>query len=317
MNGDGKIVFMNAKLQTLFGYHRNELLGKAVELLVPQNQRDWHLKTRLAFQNTDQRKLVAASKMVGLRKDGSTFPTEVNLNPFRIGDQHFTMATVTDLTERVEADRVQKDFRRKLLQVQERERLRLAHELHDQTAPNITAMMLELKTLENVIPQAGEGSVHGLRAKLDQMALSLHHVAWELRPASMDELGLENALSNYIMEWSDQHKIEVDFNCRCRAIDKLAEEIRTTVYRVVQEALTNVAKHAAGCTVVSIVIDHSELTLQVIVEDNGKGFDVSAQLGGFGTRKGLGLGGMRERVLLIDGSVDIESLFRCRDNNLR
>jgi two-component system, NarL family, sensor histidine kinase UhpB len=196
----------------------------------------------------------------------------------------------------------------RLMQAQEEERLRLAHELHDQTGQSLTAIMMELKAVETELDQSGRDRLRRLRAELDQMGRTLHRVAWELRPASINELGLTAALANYASEWSAQSGIEVDFHCSDPGLDRHPEEIRTTLYRVVQEALTNIVKHAAGATAGSITINRTDSVLRLVIEDNGAGFDSSA-LGQHSANAlgGLGLAGMRERLSLIGGELKVES----------
>lgn len=211
------------------------------------------------------------------------------------------------VSERRRALEVALDARRRLMQAQENERLRLARELHDQTGQSLAAVMLELKEMEVFIIEGGRDRLQLVRRKLEQMGKSLHHVAWELRPASMDELGLESTLTNYVSEWRGQFGIEADFHCHNTKLDELADEVRTTIYRVIQEALTNIAKHAHGATFASIVIDQTNTMLQLIIEDNGVGFDVRLSTEAQQNRRGLGLIGMRERLALVGGEFDVES----------
>jgi nitrate/nitrite-specific signal transduction histidine kinase len=119
--------------------------------------------------------------------------------------------------------------------------------------------------------------------------------AWELRPPSIDEIGLKKALASYVAEWSEQCGTEADFHCDDPDFDEVPSEIGTAIYRVVQEGLTNIVKHAKGPTNVSVVIRRVGTVLHVIVEDNGCGFDVGAISKG-GRERGLGLEGMRERL---------------------
>jgi signal transduction histidine kinase len=193
------------------------------------------------------------------------------------------------------------DLRRRIMSAQEEERLRLAHDLHDQTGQSVSAAILELKAIEGLVDEKARDRVRFLRKQLDELGQMLHRVAWELRPASIDELGLTNALENYLGEWSKKHAIKVDFHCADANLDRRSNEIRTTIYRVIQEGLTNVAKHATNANQVSIVIGVSEATLHLTIEDNGRGFDPTALT----TR--LGLAGMRERLLLVGGHLKIES----------
>jgi signal transduction histidine kinase len=225
------------------------------------------------------------------------------------------MATLVDVSARKLADQrladttvERDDLRRRFIQAQEQERVRLARELHDQTGQSLAAVMLDLKNIENASKETERPRFRDLRRRLEHVGQTLHHVAWELRPASIDELGLENAVANYIAEWSRQYGIEVDFHRSGATLDGISDEISTTLYRVVQEALTNVIKHAGSATAVSIVVERTSERLCLTIEDNGRGFDVVESSFQATIRQGgLGLAGMRERLTLIGAELEIES----------
>ncbi len=198
-------------------------------------------------------------------------------------------------------------LRRHLSMAEENERLRLSHELHDQAGQSVIAAVLELNAIDSLTSGPAHERLHLVRKKMEEMGKTLHRIAWELRPPSIDELGLRKALASYIAEWGEQCGTEVDFHCDDPSLDEVPSEIATTVYRVVQEGLTNIVKHARRPANVSVVIRRPDTTLQVIVEDNGCGFDVTALGAKAGTRRGLGLDGMRERLSLIGGTLDVES----------
>jgi len=213
-----------------------------------------------------------------------------------------------DISSRKKTRGERDDLRLRLMRAHEQERLRLAHELHDQTGQSLTAIMMELKAVEADIDTSGRDRLRRLRRQLDEMGRNLHRVAWELRPASIDELGLTAALANYASEWSAQSGIDIDFHCGDLGLDGHSEEVRTTLYRVVQEALTNIVKHAAGATAASITIDRANSILRLTIEDNGNGFDPMPINNHSGNVfSGLGLAGMRERLSLIGGELKIES----------
>jgi PAS domain S-box-containing protein len=216
---------------------------------------------------------------------------------------------VQDISERKRAEQERDELRRRLMRVQEAERLRLAHELHDQTGQTLAAVMMELKGVEPLVKAEGHARLQRLRTQLGQMGQTLHRVAWELRPASIAELGLTKALADYISEWSEQFGIDADFHCGDPDLDHCPQELLTTVYRVVQEALSNVAKHAEGATSVGIVLERKGARLCLAIEDNGCGFDANATAlhAGASREGGLGLAGMRERLSLIAGEIEIES----------
>ena len=199
-----------------------------------------------------------------------------------------------------EAARVQ--LLRRLVTAQEDERRRISRELHDQMGQHLAALMLGLKTLSN----SAETQTPQHRS-LQQLVEKAHHLAWELRPAALDDLGLRTALSNYVDRWSERGGVLADFHSS--GLDKrrrLLPQIETTVYRIVQEALTNVLKHARAARV-SVILEHRHDQLLTIVEDDGQGFDTEAVRFVPGEGRGLGLLGIRERIALVGGNFNIES----------
>jgi signal transduction histidine kinase len=198
-------------------------------------------------------------------------------------------------------------LRRHLSVVEEKERLRLSHELHDQAGQSLIAAILELNQVEPLVSDAARDRLHSVRKTMEEMGKTLHRIAWELRPPSIDELGLRKALASHIAGWGEQCGTDVDFHCDDSRLDEVPSDVGTAIYRIVQEGLTNIVKHAEQPSSVSVVIRRVDATLQVIVEDNGCGFDVGAITARGGGYRGLGLDGMRERLLLIGGTLEIET----------
>ena len=198
-------------------------------------------------------------------------------------------------------------LRRHLSTAEEKERLRLSHELHDQAGQSVVAAILELNEIDSLASGPVHERLHLVRKKMEEMGKTLHRIAWELRPPSIDELGLRKALASYIADWSERCGTEVDFHCDDSKLDEVPDDIATAIYRVAQEGLTNIVKHAQRPSNVSVIIRRPDTTLQVIIEDNGSGFDVGAQGGKTGSQRGLGLEGMRERLALVGGTLEIES----------
>ena len=131
-------------------------------------------------------------------------------------------------------------------------------------------------------------------------------LAWELRPAALDDLGLPEAAMAYIEDWSHNYKISSEFNLRGFKNGRLPAEVETHLYRIMQEALNNVVKHAKA-TRVNVLLERNKAGVTFIVEDNGKGFRLRKASKSTERGKGLGILGMRERAILIGGEVDIES----------
>jgi signal transduction histidine kinase len=212
-----------------------------------------------------------------------------------------------DITARKQSERERDDLRRRLMRAQEDERLRLARELHDETGQVLVAAMLDLKRLEPETNRQGREILRRLRSQLDKMDASLNRVARELRPTAIDDLGVAKGLAAHISGWSERFAIAVDFHCLNVDLDALPADVGTVLFRICQEALTNIAKHARGATDVGITVDRSGRVLRLTIEDNGCGFDPAAPAGEGEPRTGLGIAGMRERLALIGGELLIES----------
>jgi two-component system CheB/CheR fusion protein len=196
---------------------------------------------------------------------------------------------------------------RKLVTAQEDERRRIARELHDQLGQQISALQLNLAALE--IAAQSDTALQARVEQAQQIAAMLDHdvdqLAYELRPSGLDDFGLHVALQQHVETWSQRHGIAAEVQIVDNHQRALPAEIESVLYRVVQEALTNVAKHA-DAQHVSVILEQRSNEARVIVEDDGKGFDPGAPLVG-STSHRLGLSGMRERVELVGGSVTVES----------
>ena len=195
----------------------------------------------------------------------------------------------------------------KVISAQEDERKRVARELHDEAGQSLASLMVGLKVLESADRlEEVRGKVAELRSLADEVLRGVHDLAWELRPSLLDSLGLAAAIQRFAEEHGERLGLRID--CQVTDLDqrRLPPEVETTVYRIVQEALTNVAKHAQA-TRVSLVLRHRGTSLLAIVEDDGRGFDVEAILGSAPIEKQLGLFGMSERAALLGGRFSVES----------
>ena len=199
------------------------------------------------------------------------------------------------------ADRVARDALRRVVEGQELERRRLARELHDETGQALTSILLGLKRVEEAkTKEASTAAAAELRAEIVHTLQAVRRLAVELRPAALDDFGLVPALERLAEAFGGDSGISVDVQANLDAV-RLPAEVETALYRIVQEALTNVAKHA-GAEHVSIVVTRRDGLVTVVVEDDGRGFGA-----GGGEGDGLGLVGMKERVGLLGGRLAIES----------
>ncbi len=187
---------------------------------------------------------------------------------------------------------------RRAIQAQEAERTRVARELHDETGQVLTAVALELRALEEHVDAVGRDRLAAARRSLAEATGALRDLALRLRPSGLAEHGLESAIDRQADRLREQPGMQVDVSVG--ALPGLGDEAGVTIFRVVQEALTNIQRHADAHHV-SVLVRGMPGRVRLVVEDDGMGFDPAA------STDRLGLSGIRERVALLDGTVGIES----------
>ncbi|MEK7354057.1 MAG: HAMP domain-containing protein [Chloroflexota bacterium] len=194
----------------------------------------------------------------------------------------------------------------KIITTQEEERQRIARELHDEVGQSITSLMIGFRLLETQDPGKMRQGIAELKRLSANTLDEVRHLALELRPSSIDDLGLIAALQQYTREYTDKFGVSADFQASGFEGKRLQPELEIALYRIIQEALTNIAKHAQA-TKVSVLMGIRNSSIVAIVEDNGKGFDVRSTLASRTKEKKLGLYGMQERASLIGGVLTIEA----------
>jgi PAS domain S-box-containing protein len=219
----------------------------------------------------------------------------------RIVGTHF------DLTERrqAETERARTELLERLVFAQEDERRRIAREMHDQFGEQLTALTRSIGALKESC--VGDTSlteqVETLETIAQQLDRDVDHLVWELRPTALDDLGLRAALANYIQDWSKRVKISAELHSSGLLDERLPSQAETTLYRIAQEALTNVAKHSRARNVDVILERHGDAVV-LVVEDDGVGFDPGET---DRSEHGFGLLGMHERAGLVGAVLQIES----------
>ena len=240
--------------------------------------------------------LVTADRPIGIvfahdRRGGDPRFTDADL---RIAEHFGERAAVAVNLSR----RVRRDSLRRVIEGQELERRRLARELHDETGQALTSVLLGLKAVERAddVPKA----LSELRELVVATLQDVRRLAVELRPKALDDFGLVVALERLVETFKEATGIAVEFESQLGQ-QRLSSEVETTLYRIVQEALTNIVKHS-GALRVSILLVRSSGSATVVIEDDGQGFD-PAEL----REDGMGIIGMRERVELHEGRLTVES----------
>ena len=309
----------------VFGWTAAEMVGRSADEVFTPEDRAARAPEHEA--DTARRHGRAADERWHLRKGGGRFYATGVLTRLGEGDRGF-VKVARDLTARKRAEdeleeRVQmrtaelaavvdaleteidrrRNLTRRLGTAQEDERRRVARDLHDTLGQLQAGLGLAVAAARRTpgLPAAAGERLGEVQRLADELGRETHALAVRLRPTSLDDLGLEPALRQLVADWFARTGIGVEFDTAGVGEGRLPAEVETAVYRVVQEALTNVAKHA-GATAVSVVVTRPDGFVSVVVEDDGSGFDPAVAPKGR-----LGLLGMRERVELVGGKIDIES----------
>ncbi len=191
--------------------------------------------------------------------------------------------------------------------VQEEERKRIARELHDQLGQYSAALRIGLEALQATLSeqQLDCSAVMQLRGLIGQLDQEMDYLILTLRPPALDA-GLKAAVLQYVLEWSERQHITVDFSGEEKPLPNLPPEVEITIYRVIQEALNNILKYAEAKRV-SLILEIRRGVLQLVIEDDGGGFDYAQFCRARPGRRCYGLAGMAERVALVQGSFELES----------
>ncbi len=299
----GIVRYASPAIERILGHASAELLGRsALELLHPDDAAAIRTDLARVVEHAGQ---AWSSELRFQHRDGSWRLIEaraVNLrdNPAVGG----TLASFRDITERRRAEEALRTLSRRVIEAQEEERRRISRELHDEIGQVLTAVKIGLQTLER---RTGPGDtterIRGNIASVDRAIQDVRRLALDLRPSVLDDLGLAAALRWYVDRQARNASLEARIVVELGG--RLPPEVETACFRVVQEALTNILKHAqAGA--VWLEARRVGPGVELSVRDDGAGFDPAA-LGTSEGRRGLGISGMEERVALLDGSLEIRS----------
>jgi signal transduction histidine kinase len=232
---------------------------------------------------------------------------------FRVAERTLQLAQTNqalqiEMDEHRIAQRQKGELLQKIVTTQEDERRRIARDIHDQLGQRVTALRLQLASLSNALDVHPDLSsrITPLQQVAERLDAEVSFLAWELRPAALDDLGLPEATDAFLDEWSRHYSIPADLHLTGFSERRLGPEVETHLYRIMQESLNNIAKHALA-THVNVLLKRNKKNVTLIVEDNGRGFNPSKKNPNGSSAKGLGLLGMNERAMLLHGDLQIES----------
>jgi len=307
LSRNGAVLYCNRRFAELVRKPAGKVIGIAVQSLVAKTERG-RFETLLA----EAQEAVAKGEFNLRCTDGSLVPVYLSLNRFRGYDGQVVGMVITDLSEQKRkqaAEIKQAEATRRLLlehtlSAQEEERRRIARELHDEAGQLLTALLVGLRTLEDARKLTDvRAQGHRLREIAAQALDEVGRLARGLHPSVLDDHGLGVALNRYVTEYTKTHNIAVDLKLNELDLSNLPSGVQIALYRILQEALTNVARHS-GAKAVSIRLARSASALEVAVIDDGCGFDAKAVAV---SSHRLGIQSMRERAAMLGGSVSFTS----------
>lgn len=301
----GVYTSVNCAAEELTGYSRDEIVGRSfTDFVAPEHIKG--VRDSLCKKFADGTQTVYEVDVV--TRSGRRIPVEVNSrliyeNGVPIGVQ----GTVRDVTERKRVEAALENYSQKLIEAQEAERERLSRELHDEIGQVLTAVRINVEAVKRDVQGPGSSHIEDSLSVIDEALKQVRQMSIDLRPSHLDDLGLSSALRWYIDRYARRSGSAVQFADE-QPLDapRLRRDLETACFRVVQEALTNVARHASARSIlVRIVRNNGDLALNI--EDDGDGFDVDAVSRYAGVNPTLGLRGMRQRTEAVGGQLEIES----------
>lgn len=305
------ISLVNPAIENIFGYRAADLIGKSVAILMPESERRLHDEAIQRYLSTGEGTVIGKGVIeeTARRSDGSVFPIGMSIGEFFEGDRRYFVANIRDISAQKQVEAELANSREQLRKLgsylekgREEFRKRLAREVHDELGQALMALNLDLHWISQRMTK-GNGAVRGKISAMTELindtVKCVQRISSELRPAMLDELGLAEACRWYISN------IEQRSAMRCYldlSLDEscLLDEQRIALYRILQEALTNILRHAEA-TEVEILLKSDEHWIVLRVSDNGIGIDENV----IAKDTSLGLLGMRERVAVLGGRIEI------------
>jgi len=297
---DGRLSRVNPRFADMLGEHPLALSGRHLADLAHADDREAHLQAfrSLVEGGSDE----AALDLRLVRSDGSAVWVLMSLGLLRGADDRprCVLAVAMDIADR----RAHEQARRAAAK---EERRRLSADLHDTLGQHLAAIAMAVRAIgeQPDIPAAVREQVRRLQEMVRGLDDDVDRLVHALRPSLLESLGLEEALRSHIGAWNRDHAPQVDLQARGLSGRRLPQALETTVFRIVQEALNNVARHARA-THVGVIVERHERELRAIVEDDGVGFD-PATVESSAAGRHFGLRGMRDRATAAGGTIEIES----------
>jgi two-component system sensor kinase len=309
-----RIIIFNPMAEQVFCCPAMDAVGAPLDRFIPERFRKAHAQhvEQFGMTGVSDRQMGKQRVLWGLRANGEEFPLEASISQISDGSTRLYTVMLRDVTERVKADRAQQQARDELRElsanlqnIREDEKTRIARELHDDLGQQLTALKMDVSSFEQTLDASastlGREQLQSMRRLIDATVASVRRIAADLRPVMLDDLGLIPAIEWLSNDFTSRYGIDVKRDIETGDA-RFSPAGGTALFRIVQEALTNVARHADATTVrLSLRAANGSFVLRIA--DNGQGAHPSAGA----AAKSFGLLGVRERAHMLGGTVDIRT----------
>jgi PAS domain S-box-containing protein len=314
MDLEGSVTIWTPQAEKIFGWKESEVIGRPLaELIIPEEYRERHKKGMERYKKTGEKGSVMGKlvEIKALDRNGREFPIELNIVSIDRNGTKFFCGFIRDITDRKKAEqdlaqsyeaiRQLTDY---LQKIREEERSYIAREIHDELGQHLTVLKMDVSWLNKRLETQDEAvkkKLLDLSNLLDGTVQTVRRISSELRPSLLDDLGLPAAIDWHLKEFGEHAGINTELDVEENIVD-LSDNVKTGLFRIFQESLTNVARHAGAKNVnVSLQRDDGKIVLRI--KDDGEGFDRTKT----SNKKTLGLLGMKERTTMMGGSYEITS----------
>jgi PAS domain S-box-containing protein len=291
----GTITYINEQFSQISKYSKEELLGQDHRILNSGYHSNRFFKEMWKTIGSGK---VWKGEIRNRAKDGTFYWVDTTIVPFMNdkGKPYQYLAIRYEITERKRVEQELQKMMTTIIDVQEEERKRLSRNLHDGIGQNLYSHLI---TINRLLSEIDHPLLNQMQKEATQLIEEIRDISWELRPSVLDDLGLVPAIRSFLSRFSENYHIDVFFECVLNR--RLDISIELTIYRIIQEALTNIRKYAEVSDA-SVTIRESDEIVRVMIEDKGKGFELDSQT------RGVGLFSMDERARAVGGELTINSL---------
>ena len=302
----GRYTYSNPVVQYILGYHPDAVIGRHFYDFFFEKEKEKNI-----FQAIAKQRSFSAIENLLIHKDGHEVVVETSGVPFfdKTGNLAGYRGIDRDISARKQAEESVRSLSQQLMRAQEIERQRLSCDLHDHLAQELSTLKISLDTLFNDKQETSIKTrqvISKLSGVVHKIIMNVREMAYGLRPVGLNHLGLVQTIAQYCEDFSDRNRTRVDFFSAGIDESKLDIDTKIMLYRLIQEGLNNIKKHAcADNAIIKIVMSFPDIILRI--EDNGKGFDVQKQLAETFDEKQMGLRIMEERAGFLNGKIKIES----------